>query len=291
MEENREKMEEERMEDFVNHNVLVRGAPHGTWENSDKKKHFVLVHGAGQGAWGWYKVSTMLESAGYKVTKVDMAASGINMTEFSEVKTFADYTAPLLVLMASLHSENMAILVGQSFGGINIALAMDEFPEKVLCGVFVNAFMPDCTNQPSYVLTVFFRTLDSPMDCRFTFDQGPESPPTSVLFGPNFLSSKLYQNCQPKDHTLATMLVRPSSMYVDDISNESMLSEENYGSVGRVYIVCKEDKLMNIDFQRWIIKNNPVKEVKEIEQSDHMAMLSKPQELCLCLLEIAEEYA
>ncbi|KAL6012532.1 putative methylesterase 19 [Asimina triloba] len=45
------------------------------------------------------------------------------------------------------------------------------------------------------------------------------------------------------------------------------------------------------DFQRWIIRNNPPKEVKEIDGADHMVMMSKPQELCQCLLEMAENYA
>lgn len=85
-------------------------------------------------------------------------------------------------------------------------------------------------------------------------------------------------------------MARPSGLYLEDISNETMLSEENYGSVVRVYIISKQDKLYTEDYQRWIIENNPPKEVKEIEGSDHMLMLSKPQELCNCLLEIVEKY-
>ena len=39
-------------------------------------KHFVLVHGLCHGAWSWYKVTTALESAGHRVTALDLAASG-----------------------------------------------------------------------------------------------------------------------------------------------------------------------------------------------------------------------
>ena len=39
----------------------------------------------------------------------------------------------------------------------------------------------------------FFRRLDSFMDSQFTFDQSPNNPPTSWLFGSNFMSTKLYQ--------------------------------------------------------------------------------------------------
>lgn len=34
------------------------------------------------------------------------------------------------------------------------------------------------------------------MDCEFTFEQGPEHPPSSVLFGTSFLKEKAYSNCQ-----------------------------------------------------------------------------------------------
>ncbi|XP_077233365.1 salicylic acid-binding protein 2-like [Tasmannia lanceolata] len=270
MEENREKMEEVSMEDFVNHNVLVHGAPHGTWENSDKKKHFVLVHGAGHGAWGWYKVATMLESAGYQVTKVAMAASGINMTQFSEVKTFADYTAPLLVLMASLHSEDRVILVGQSFGGMNIALAMERFPEKVLCGVFVNAFMPDCTNQPSYVLTEYGKWFPPPdfyMDSEFKFDDGPTKPPTSIEFGAEFLKAKLYQHSPLEDYILALMLVRITSFFEEDLLTVAKFSEERYGSIPRVYISGTEDEEIPPEFQSWMMRNFSVKEHEKLYES------------------------
>lgn len=94
-----------------------------------------------------------------------------------------------------------------------------------------------------------------------------------------------------QDISLATMLVRPSGLFPEDLSNEAMLSKANFGSVNRVYIVCKEDQQFTEDFQRRIIENSPPKEVKEIEGADHTVMLSKPQELFLCLLEIAEKYA
>lgn len=34
------------------------------------------------------------------------------------------------------------------------------------------------------------------MDCEFTFEEGPEQPPTSVMFGNSFLKEKAYSNSQ-----------------------------------------------------------------------------------------------
>lgn len=120
---------------------------------SREQTHFVLVHGACHGAWCWHKLKPRLEAAGHRVTALDLAASGINMKALiQDVHTFHDYTQPLLDLLASLPPNEKVVLVGHSLGGLNLALAMDEYPEKVAVGVFLTAFMPDTTHKPSYVL-------------------------------------------------------------------------------------------------------------------------------------------
>jgi len=123
------------------------------------RKHFVLVHGVCHGAWSWYKVKPLLESAGHKVTTLDLAASGINMHNIDNVNTFAQYTEPLLQLLATTSSNEKVILVAHSLGGLNIALAMDKFPQKVAVGVFLTAFAPDTEHNPSYVLLKVYAIL------------------------------------------------------------------------------------------------------------------------------------
>ena len=87
---------------------------------------------------------------------------------------------------------------------------------------------------------------------------------------------------------MAKLLVRPSSLFREDLSKATNFSDEGYGSVKRAYITCHEDKGIPRDFQQWLIETIGVAEVKEIEDGDHMAMLSKPQQLCHRLLEIAD---
>lgn len=94
-----------------------------------------------------------------------------------------------------------------------------------------------------------------------------------------------------KDLTLATLLVRPGSLFIEDLLKADKFTDKGLGSVPRVYIVCDEDKTIPVEFQRWMIENYPVTEVKEIVGADHMPMFSKPDELSKCLVEIAHKYA
>lgn len=75
-----------------------------------------------------------------------------------------------------------------------------------------------------------------------------------------------------------------------DLSKESLLSKEKFGSVDRAYIVCKDDLLIKESLQKWYVENSPTDDVKVIAGADHMAMLSKPQEVCKCFQEVAEKY-
>lgn len=114
-------------------------------------KQFVLVHGGCHGAWCWYKVKPVLEASGHRVTVVELTASGVNMSRVEEIQSLEDYCKPLLELLESFGSEDKAILVAHSLGGLSVAFAADVFPSKISVAVFVTSFMPDTTNPPSYV--------------------------------------------------------------------------------------------------------------------------------------------
>jgi len=94
-----------------------------------------------------------------------------------------------------------------------------------------------------------------------------------------------------QDIELARTLLRPGSLFIEDLSQQTNFCKERYGSVPLAFIVCTEDLGIPLNFQLWMIKNAGVNDVVEIEGADHMAMLSKPQELCDSLQQIAAKYA
>ncbi|KAF8377492.1 hypothetical protein HHK36_030872 [Tetracentron sinense] len=101
--------------------------------------------------------------------------------------------------------------------------------------------MPDAAHQPSCVIDKCNEKIPAETwsDTQFSSYGRPEKPATSMLFSPKFLSSMLYQLYPLQDVTLATMLIRPGSFFLEDLTKAEMFSKEGYGSVARVFIVCK----------------------------------------------------
>ncbi|XP_011099230.1 salicylic acid-binding protein 2 [Sesamum indicum] len=260
--------------------------------DAEQQVHIVLVHGLCHGAWCWYKLQPLLEAAGHRVTVLDLAASGIDRRNVEDLRTFIDYSQPLLDLMASIPPEEKVLLVGHSLGGMNLAFAMDMYPEKIKVAVFLTALMPDTTNKPSYVPEQVLAgiTPEEWLDTEFKSFGPPEDNLTSLLFGPNYIATILYPLSPAEDVALANTLVRPTSLFLQDLSNRNPFSKEGYGSVKRVFIQCLQDKAIPIEFQRWEIQNFAPDQVKEIDTSDHMVMISSPQDLSQSLLEIIADY-
>ncbi|VVB09332.1 unnamed protein product [Arabis nemorensis] len=259
---------------------------------SKSQKRFVLLHGVCHGAWCWYKVIPQLEAAGHIVTAVDLAASGINMSRVEEIQSVKDYSKPLLDLLGS--DDEKVIIVAHSMGGIPAAFAADIFPHKIAAIVFLTATMPDTTNPPGYAFEKFVPSIppEELLDTVFSTYGTPDRPLLNVLFGPKFMAKKLYQLSPVEDLELANLLVRVNpALATENLSGIISFTEEGYGSVTRISIICGEDNLVPEEYQRLIINNFPPKEVMKIKDADHMAMFSKPQELCALLLEIADKYA
>ncbi|KAB5556929.1 hypothetical protein DKX38_007838 [Salix brachista] len=104
------------------------------------------------------------------------------------------------------------------------------------------------------------------------------------------VSSTPFQLTPIEDLTLLALLNRPGSMFVESLSEANKVTDDRYGSVPRVYIVCTEDILLSPSLQRFMIEQNEVKEVMEIP-ADHMAVFSKPKELGQCILELSQQHA
>lgn len=262
---------------------------------SEQTMKIILVHGGAHGAWCWYKVLAALRSQGYSVEAIDLAACGSDPRRIGEdVSSFEEYIQPLMELMASVPEGEKVVLVGHSFGGLSLASAMDAFPQKVAVAVFVSAVLPDTANAPWHIFQQHSERYPDKFSSIIRKNvaiPGRSEPFTISIQDPETMRTLLYQNCSFEDLILANIMVRPSSMFQEELSKKLAFSEEGFGSVDKVFIICGDDALLPADFQRWMVEKSSVKEVMEIKGADHMAMLSKPQELCQCITTIVSKYA
>ncbi|CAH8392461.1 unnamed protein product [Eruca vesicaria subsp. sativa] len=193
-----------------------------------KQQHFVMIHGSCHGGWCWYKVKPLLEAAGHRVTALDLAASGIDLTKsITEISTFEQYSEPLIQLIASLPSDEKVVLVGHSLGGMSIAMATDKFPDKISALIFVAGFMPDTKNSPSFVVDKFNRETPPKAWLGSEFKSyGSDNSGMSLLFSTDFLKQALYHLSPIEDIELMSLLKRPGSMFINDLSKLKNFSDK-----------------------------------------------------------------
>ncbi|CAL1389379.1 unnamed protein product [Linum trigynum] len=229
----------------------------------------------------------LLASAGHNVTAIDLAASGIDPQQIDAVRTFSQYSQPLRDYLASLPPAEKVVLVAHSFGGLAAAQAMEIFPGRISVAVFIAAFMPGPSYSASTLFQEYLNQEGPQLDNRFTYENGPSNPPTTLTFGPNYLLRNLYNLSPIQDWALATTLVRPTRFF--DVK-EIVLTQSNYGSVKRVFIATDVDFDVPRQFQERIISQTPPDELHQILGSDHVPMASRPLQLQNCLLAIGGRY-
>lgn len=103
----------------------------------------------------------------------------------------------------------------------------------------------------------------------------------------------LILNCSWQDLELAKLLLRPGFLqFMDDptMKDEALLTDGNYGSVKRVFVIAKADRSCTEEVQRRMVELSPGADVEEVAGTDHMLMLSKPTEVCEVLVRIAGRY-
>ncbi|KAI4383514.1 hypothetical protein MLD38_009345 [Melastoma candidum] len=249
-------------------------------------KHFVIIHNAFHGKWIWDKFKPLLEAAGHVVTTFDLMASSDDPRPIESVASADQYSIPLLDVLEGLPEGEKVILVGHSFGGINAAIAMDKYPEKVELAVFLNALLPDTTHRPSYVIEKYMEVFDDWEDCEFSCYSVNKQAISKIKLGPTFVRDHLFQLSPEEDYSYAMERIRLGTFFPEPLAIRENFTEEGYGSIPRVFISCQQDRGIPTEFQLWEIENFPVSKVYALE-GDHSPMYSDPKALLAVFLDIA----
>ncbi|XP_059065520.1 esterase PIR7B-like [Cryptomeria japonica] len=148
-------------------------------------------------------------------------------------------------------------------------------------------------NQP---LTDFFTALPSEgkvilvghsaggFNLSFTMERFPHKIAAAVFVTAAMpLSGTTLPELMNEDLTLWESLEKKCPIWQEPL----LYTAKNYGSVRRIFVVSKVDKVIVEAFQRKMIAENPPKMVYEIEGSDHTVFFSKPLQLAEVLMKIA----
>jgi pimeloyl-ACP methyl ester carboxylesterase len=236
-------------------------------------KTFILIHGSWHSAWNWHKVVPLLEKAGHRAMAIDLPGMGRDKTPIQEV-TMKTTVEKICELIDSI--DGKVILVGHSKNGIMISQAAEYRPGKIEKLVYLAAYLiPNGKTQREYSIQDIGGWL-KPYVTPF-----PET--NSHTLQPAIYKEGLYHDCEDDITELAKVLL--SHEPVDSGITPLHLTEENYGTVPRVYIECTEDRAVTPFIQRKMYTEMPCQQVYSLP-SGHSPFFSKPKELVDILLDV-----
>ena len=236
---------------------------------------YVLVHGAWQAPYVWDAVAAGLTAKDNKVITVELPGHG---TDSTPTHTLSLDVYSDKVIDAISTTTDKVILVGHSMGGMVITSVAEKAPSKIKKLVYIGAFLP-ATGQ---ALT----------DLAF-------SDPDSQL-GPLLIESPDHLTLDVKQDSLTYLFINDGSeaakqSVLDNyhaepaipFGNKDMLTNENFGSVEKVYIKTLQDIVISPGLQDRMIAAAGIAKVYEVNTS-HSPFLSQPQAVSDILLKIGE---
>lgn len=236
-------------------------------------KTFVLIHGSWHGAWNWHRVKPILEAKGHRVYTPDLPGMGRDKTPIQNVK-MKDTVAGIVNLISSI--DGKVILLGHSKNGIMISKVAEHIPHKVEKLVYLAAYLiPNGRYMREYSLADTGGVLKPSV----TFHEELNA----TTLGKEIYLEGLYEDC-PDIVELADVLLCPEPL--ESALMPLQLTEENYGTVPRIYIECLHDKAVSLPMQRKMHNEMPCEKIYSMDTS-HSPFFSRPAELAEILFEIA----
>ncbi|PEI83511.1 alpha/beta fold hydrolase [Bacillus toyonensis] len=228
---------------------------------------YVLVHGAWQGEWAWELVKPQLEALGHTVITLDLPGSGKDTTPSQNI-TLDSYVD---AVTATINQQTeKVIVVGHSMGGIVITQTAELIPNKIDKLVYLCAFLPQSGESLG-------SKLDGEAGPQFSIN---ENDMTAELI-PNLIE-KTFLNATENEEIKEASSKKMRPQPLGPFQQQLKISEENFGTVDRIYIETTLDRAIPIDFQRRMNTETPCSKIITLE-ADHSPFFSKATELVNCL--------
>nr|CAB3490742.1 unnamed protein product [Digitaria exilis] len=151
------------------------------------EEHFVLVHGACHGAWCWFKLASLLQATGHRVSCIDLAGAAGSLVDPDDVRSFDEYDAPLVEFMAALPDGHKGVPDLSDFGDVydlNFGLGEDCPPTSMaLRKEYQRTIMyQQCSQEDSTLASILLRPFPAVLSTARSgcVDDGANSPVNTV---------------------------------------------------------------------------------------------------------------
>lgn len=237
---------------------------------------FVLVHGAFSGAWCWEPVAEELRSRGHTAVAIDLPGSGEDQTPVEEV-TLDAYAKRICSALGE--TDERAVLVGHSMGGVAITQAAGHCPGRIALLVYVAAFMPR-EGQSLMDLTQLPEGEGDQVQANLVVEG---DPPVATL-PERARRDALYKSCDDEQAAWAAARMRPQP--VAPFTTPVSIGDPRAHALRRAYVICNQDRAIPPALQRRMVSETPCDAVIELD-TDHSPWLSATSELVATLDRLA----
>ncbi len=237
-------------------------------------KTFVLVHGAWQAPYAWQSVKQQLESKGERVIVIELPGHGDDQTSPAQlsIDVYRDK-----VVDAINNVDGKVILVGHSMGGMVVSAVAEKIPFKINKLVYIGAFVP-ADNQSLLELSMMDK---------------------QSLLGASLIPSQDQLTLDVKKENLVNIFCQDATKDEQEMvmknyraepaipfTNKVHVSDANFGSVDKYYILTTQDHAVGADLQDQMIKAANITNIYTLNSS-HCPFISQPKEVTKLLIKIA----
>jgi pimeloyl-ACP methyl ester carboxylesterase len=227
---------------------------------------FMLVHGAWHGAWCWERLVPELVSLGHRTLTVDLPSDDPAAT----FETYADH-----VVEAMSGEDDRIILVGHSMAGMTIPLVAARRPVRhliFLCGLVPapGSSLIEQISESDVLLPEYASGLEA------------DEYGSGRWVDADLARQILYADCD--EDAAGAAIERLRAQASTPYAIPCQLDE--LPDVGRTYVVCGEDRLVNPDWSRRVATGRLAAELVELPGS-HSPFLSRPRKVADILHRVA----
>ena len=228
----------------------------------------VLVHGAFGGSWVWDPVVGPLEAAGHTVETFDLPGSGDDGTPVPQV-TLDAYADRVCEALRS--SDEPAVLVGHSMGGVVITQTAARCPERISKLIYLAAFLPR-DGQSLEELTKLPEGADDQVMANIVVEG---EPPVATLPADK-AHVVLFNACDEGESAPFIERLTPQPL-IPFLTPVSVIGAD-LDAMARSYVVCGRDHSIPPPLQWRMSGATPCDQVLSID-TDHMPQISATDEL------------